>query len=121
MTFGIGENDPGYAYADRPSEGGPAATMQCKDIPDEPILRFLAQRPGVWHNWNFGNENDVHLAMPPKTPEKLVLGKMRMLMRRGLVTGCGCGCRGDFEITDRGQEELSKLAPPPELNAVVNG
>ena len=85
--------------------------MQCKDIPDEPVLQFLSKRPGEWHNWYSGNEKDVHLAMPQGTPDKLVLGKMRMLMRRGLVTGCDCGCRGDFEITAKGQDWLSNLTP----------
>lgn len=75
--------------------------MQCKDIPDQPVLRFLAQRPGQWHNWYFGDDKDVTQAMPP-APEKLVLAKMRMLMRRGLVDGCSCGCRGDFVITPKG-------------------
>lgn len=76
--------------------------MQCKDIPDQPILQLLAKNPGVWHNWYFADEKDVRKAMPANTPEKLIIGKMRMLMRRGLVDGCGCGCRGDFEITQKG-------------------
>jgi hypothetical protein len=75
---------------------------QCKDIPDRPILEFLLSHKGKWCNWYFGNELDVHLAMPKNTPDKLVLAKMRMLMRKGFVSGCGCGCRGDFEITDKG-------------------
>ncbi len=94
--------DPGVG---RPA---PKRAMQCKDIPDEPVLRFLARRPGVWHNWYFGNDKDVRQAMPDGLPEKLVLGKMRMLMRRGLVGGCDCGCRGDFEITAKGQEWLAR-------------
>ena len=32
-------------------------------------------------------------------PEKVVRAKAKRLIRRGLVTGCTCGCRGDFEIT----------------------
>lgn len=83
--------------------------MQCKDIPDEPILRLLAMRPGVWHNWYFGNDKDVRQAMPPGLHDKLVLAKMRMLMRRGLVSGCDCGCRGDFEITDKGMHWLATI------------
>jgi hypothetical protein len=94
--------------------------LKCKDIPDEPIIRFLAKRPGEWHNWFFGDDKDVRQAMPPNLPEKLVLGKMRMLMRRGLVTGCGCGCRGDFEITAKGIQWLaqvdSKLSIRPTQN-----
>ena len=44
--------------------------------------------------------------MPPKTPEKLVRAKMGGLIRRGLVGGCDCGCRGDFFITQKGLELL---------------
>lgn len=39
---------------------------------------------------------------PAGTPGKLQLAKMRMLHRAGLVGGCTCGCRGDWEITDKG-------------------
>lgn len=44
--------------------------------------------------------------MPPGTPEKLQLGKMRMMIRRGVVGGSPCGCRGDFVITKKRLEEL---------------
>ena len=80
--------------------------MKCKDIPDKPILEFLAKRPTEWHTWFPGYEKDVSQAMPKGTPEKLVLAKMCMLIRRGVVSGCGCGCRGDFTITDKGLDEL---------------
>ena len=76
--------------------------MQCKDIPDRPIIEMLAKNPGQWHNWYFRDQFDVTAAMPANTPEKLVIAKMRMLMRRELVDGCDCGCRGDFEITTKG-------------------
>lgn len=80
--------------------------MQCKDIPDEPILRFLEGLNGEWANWYFGDENDVGCAMPAATPEKLKLAKMRMLIRRGLVDGCDCGCRGDFVLSEKGRRFL---------------
>lgn len=86
--------------------------MQCKDIPDIPVLEFLRAFEGRWCHWyELGTSWDklsVRHAMPENTPAKLVLAKMKMLMRRGLVTGCGCGCRGDFEITALGQEYLTK-------------
>jgi len=81
--------------------------MQCKDIPDRPILEMLAKNPEQWHNWYFGNDFDVGKAMPVGTPEKLVLSKMQMMIRRGVVDGCPCGCRGDFVITEKGMNELS--------------
>jgi hypothetical protein len=84
--------------------------MQCKDIPAEPVLRFLASLNGQWANWfddAVRNERSVRQAMPPGTPDKLVLGKMRMLLRAGLVDGCGCGCRGDFHLTAKGRARLA--------------
>lgn len=88
--------------------------LQCKDIPDRPILEFLARNVGQWHNWIFDegelSEFNVRLAMPPGTPDRLVIAKMAALIRRRLVDGCACGCRGDFEITDKGLEWLQREA-----------
>jgi hypothetical protein len=87
--------------------------MQCKDIPETPILAFLADHRGEWCHWFDPDRFDrsVRRAMPPGTPEKLALAKMRGLIRRGLVEGCDCGCRGDFEITEKGMDRLA-TAPP---------
>ena len=80
--------------------------LQCKHIPDGPILEFLAAmlKQRRWATW-FGDkyDNSVTHAMPPWTPEKLVHAKMRQLIHRGLVDGCDCGCRGDYELTLKGQ------------------
>lgn len=79
--------------------------MQCKDIMDRPILEFL----NTLDNWGTlfpGFDNSVSLAMPKETPEKLVMAKMNMMIRRGVVSGCTCGCRGDYEITENGLKEL---------------
>lgn len=97
--------------------------MQCKDIPDGPILRFLENYEGAWCHWfdpaeiegkdsdaeDFRARSVVH-AMPQGTPERLVLAKMCMLIRRGLVDGCTCGCRGDFEITEKGKAFLGRCS-----------
>jgi len=80
--------------------------MQCKDIPDNLVLEYLLRHKGQWCNWCW-DERNVAEAMPSGTPEKLVLAKMRQLIRRGLVDGCGCGCRGDFEITEKGEAFLT--------------
>lgn len=84
--------------------------MQCKDIPDVPILDLLLKNKGEWCNWYFGDERDVRKAMPDGIADKLALAKMRQLIKRGLVKGCGCGCRGDFEITQKGLEFLAAVA-----------
>lgn len=80
--------------------------MQCKDIPERPILELLLKSGPHWCNWYFGDEYDVRNAMPPGIPEKLILAKMKNLIRRGLVGGCDCGCRGDFVITPKGKAYL---------------
>lgn len=92
-------------------------TVQCKDIADLPILEFLRS----WHEvdqrefkaepgWCIsfeGYERYVGDAMPPGTPHKLAIAKMRTLIRRELVDGCCCGCRGDFVLTDKGWKTLA--------------
>lgn len=83
--------------------------MQCKDIPDAPILEFLALQGGVGCTWLESDEavlgaRCVLKAMPAGTSPKLALAKMSMLIRRGVVSGCACGCRGDFELTSKGRE-----------------
>lgn len=88
--------------------------MQCKEISDYVILRFLEQNPQRWHNWSgdWGEgipSNSVLNVFPPDAPAKLVLAKMRILIRRDLVDGCACGCRGDFHITPKGQAFLQRL------------
>jgi hypothetical protein len=88
--------------------------MQCKDIPTEPILRFVAEHGGIGCNWfetpwsdGTPNKRSVRHAMPADTPEKLYLAKMQQLIGKGLVDGCPCGCRGDYELTDKGRARLS--------------
>lgn len=87
------------------------------EIPDRPVLEFLRDLPcwegstmkraGTWFDYTPRPNNTVVLAMPEGTPEWLVLGKMKALIRRGLVSGCGCGCRGDFELTEEGRKHLA--------------
>lgn len=51
--------------------------MQCKDLDTLKILNF-----------------------------KVFLAKMRALVRKGLVNGCTCGCKGNFELTEKGLKVL---------------
>lgn len=88
-----------------------ARGMQCKDIPDVPVLSFLRSlsRSGTWFDFKPLPDNTVVRAMPAGTPRKLVLAKMSMLIKRGLVDGCSCGCRGDFVLTDLGRAYLLRV------------
>lgn len=80
--------------------------MQAKDIPEAPVLRFLATLT-ISATWYPGFANSVQHAMPDGTPEKVVLAKMRAMVKRGLVSGCACGCRGDFMLTPSGHDALN--------------
>ena len=74
--------------------------FQAKDIPDQPIIDFLAKigRPGCMFE---GAENSMANAVPDfaKDKPKLVRAKMQSMIKRGIVDGCTCGCRGDFTLT----------------------
>ena len=81
--------------------------MQCKDIPDKPILELLAKNPEQWHFFFQDHQYSISQALPENVPFKLARAKMAQLIKRGLVDGCTCGCRGDFVITEKGKELLS--------------
>ena len=78
--------------------------MQCKDIPTIPILEHLQSLSPHWA-FNFGEQgDDIRHSFPSglATPPNLVLAKMAKLIKQGLVSGCTCGCRGDYSITPKG-------------------
>ncbi len=95
----------GLSTALRGEPNGPRRSMQCKDIPDRPIFDAIAEHQRVNPNslgltlWS----TNLAAAFPPDCPEKLKRAKMGQLIKRGLVSGCTCGCRGDFAITALGR------------------
>lgn len=36
----------------------------------------------------------------PNTPKKVLRAKLRKLIRQDYITGCVCGCRGDFQLKE---------------------
>jgi hypothetical protein len=67
--------------------------VQAKHIPDAAVLEVIdrvARKERRWtHTWDL----DEALDFPPK----VILAKAASMIRRGVITGCSCGCRGDFE------------------------
>lgn len=70
-------------------------SIQAKHIDDAEFLSFIAQinkEEDRWaYTWDFPD-------YAPDVPIKVLLAKCKSLIKRGLLTGCTCGCRGDFEI-----------------------
>lgn len=93
---------------------GGAVPTKASDIPDVTVLMFLDQHQGRWSTHGRGDSMPtVQDAMPPRTPDKLQLAKMRQLHKRGFVGGCTCGCRGDWEITDAGLAFIGRERTQP--------
>lgn len=89
--------------------------VQAKHIPDEEFVAAVdrvSRQPycdgvpppadGRWCH-----TDDLAREMPGM-PWKVILAKARRVISRDLVEGCTCGCRGDFEVTDKGRELLSR-------------
>lgn len=85
--------------------------MKASDIRDETIVSIIYEkRTTPWffnpdepltHPTRWVLMTELEKALPA-VPRKVILAKMRALMKKGLVSGCGCGCRGDFELTEDG-------------------
>lgn len=88
-------------------------TIQAKHVDKLPILKFLKSLNGKWacifnaEGMDKLFDNSVWHAIPEEVPYKVGRAAMANLIKRGLVSGCTCGCRGDFEITKKGKKYLS--------------
>lgn len=69
--------------------------MHAKDLPDEAVLSVVRRINDDEQRWAL--TWDLYAALPA-APAKVVHAKCRRLIQRGLLDGCPCGCRGDFEI-----------------------
>lgn len=72
--------------------------MKASNLSEAAILATLNEQPGVWHtHWaDAGSMPRVYDPTHPDAPEKVLLAKLRAMVRKGLIGGCGCGCRGDW-------------------------
>jgi hypothetical protein len=83
--------------------------MKTSDVPIKPILEYLLKHQDPWvclWGGHFKGKDDtvtdIYYAMPDGLPKKLPLAVMRSFLKKGLVDGCPCGCRGDWTITKKG-------------------
>lgn len=100
---------------------GPLVRLwQAKDVPESSILAALRMHPDVpfttWPitsysprdltQWRGGvRDQRITLASFPhlapelaEFPEPVLRAKLASMRRRGLVSGCPCGCRGDWRL-----------------------
>lgn len=86
--------------------------MQAKDVPERPILALLDAQTKDRYTWTFWWDWDDRRGLRsvmPGVPDRVQQAKLRKLIKRGLVDGCVCGCRGDFTITKKGRAHLAQL------------
>jgi hypothetical protein len=90
--------------------------MQAKDIDAADVVRVVADVQAAQKRWVFMRDITPRF---PTVPRKVLIAKLNSLIRRKLLTGCTCGCRGDFETTESGRALLIRDAavrlPPDDL------
>jgi len=69
-------------------------THQAKYVTDEQILYVIDMVRNNQNMWTSTWDLDLYY---PHIPPKVLLAKCRSMIKRGIITGCPCGCRGDFE------------------------
>lgn len=87
--------------------------MKAADIADRRLIEAIwhinwAKEPGIYR-WALIWDLEEEL---PEFPTKVIRAKCRALIRRGLIDGCDCGCRGDFELTAAGRAVLGVSESP---------
>lgn len=94
----LSDGDP--LWWGRPAGVETPKKMQCKDISDEVFLGLVARLQSRNGRWVMRHE----IEELTEWPWKIIIAKARKLILRGLLDGCYCGCRGDFEITIKGRK-----------------
>ena len=76
--------------------------MKASDVGDRELLAAVERHGASASRWAHRQDVTEDLGYP----WKVVLAKFRRLQRRGLLDGCGCGCRGDWHLTAAGAAAL---------------
>lgn len=74
--------------------------MKAADIPDNLFLEGIRELSDGGRTWVYRHQIDAWLQgrLGVEIPWKVSLAKARKLIKQGQLSGCGCGCRGDYEI-----------------------
>lgn len=83
--------------------------MMLKNIDCDILMKGMNENSRVWLTWFHGFDNSVLNYMPDGTTERRARAVMKLLDNMGYVTGCHCGCRGDYELTQKGEEYVANL------------
>lgn len=83
--------------------------MKAADLDDVEVLVVVERVARETGRVNLGANREAVSDHFADTPEKVTLAKLRSLVKRGLLNGCACGCRGDFTVTDAGARKLRSI------------
>lgn len=92
----------------------PNFKLQAKHLPDLSMLTTIAAISAAKKDENYGSDVSPWVLIwelervMPHVPEKVIRAKMKSLLRRGLIEGCSCGCRGDYYILPKGYAYLQQ-------------
>jgi hypothetical protein len=89
----------------------PKPKIQAKHIPDAVMLSIIKQMEGMHTMIAYPDNIKIFEPEPyttvylrdicnfyPSIPPKVIQAKLRGMVKRGLIDGCACGCRGDFKV-----------------------
>lgn len=71
--------------------------ISAKDIPDEKALDAIRSTKGKWGVPDWSMTGDIQANLN-QYPPKVVLAKLKSLVKRQVIGGCACGCKGNFYI-----------------------
>ncbi len=71
--------------------------VQAKDISDERCIEAVRAAKGMGGARDWSMLCDVNNVLS-EFPPKVVQAKLAALIKKKKITGCACGCRGDFEV-----------------------
>lgn len=67
-------------------------TLQAKHVDEQKVLALIDRIEKEEGRWTLV----VDLEKALELPRKVILAKMAALIKRKVIGGCACGCRGDY-------------------------